>query len=338
MQRPLRIVLSLALAGGVLAGLLAWSGIRPHDVAEAALRVDPLDLLVAFALLVVLYVARAARIRVLLPAASRPPAGRLAAATAAWILDAQVLPAKVGEATLVWHLRRLGVPAAEGLVALLVSRLFDLAVLLGAFGVTALVLARGHHGEALPWLAPLGLTLVPVAFGLGFVVARGAAAWRPVPRLLARFAVGRGGLVLRLHAFSERVGEALAAVDSGRRNRALALSFVVWALILAFYAVLARGLGVAAAPEPDLGLGGLAFGASLAVLGGLVPASGFLGFGMLDVGWVAGFTALGVPRDVAVASGLAFHVLYLVGVGLLGVIGHVAVARGVGPSAPRAPA
>jgi hypothetical protein len=34
-----------------------------------------------------------------------------------------------------------------------------------------------------------------------------------------------------------------------------------------------------------------------------------------------------VPRELAVESGLAFHVLYLVGVGVLGVLGHIAVAR-----------
>ena len=33
-------------------------------------------------------------------------------------------------------------------------------------------------------------------------------------------------------------------------------------------------------------------------------------------------TRVGVPEDHAVATGLAFHTLYLVGVGLLGAIGH----------------
>lgn len=327
MRTAIHVTLSLALAAAVLAGLLAWSGVSLGAVFAAAMRVEPSVLATSFGVLVALYGARAWRIRVILPDGVRPPGPRLAAATAAWILDAQVLPAKVGEATLVWHLRRLGVPAAQGFVALVVSRLLDLAVLLGAFGVAALALAVGEQGQRLPWLAPMGLVLLPVALALATLVARGAAAWRIVPRTLQRFGARRaakgghehtGG---RVHTFSVRVGEALAAVDRRRRVGALATSVLVWALILAYYALLARGLGI------ELGLGGLVFGASLAVLGGLVPASGFLGFGMLDVGWVAGFVVQGVPRELAVESGLAFHLLYLVGVGVLGVIGHVAVAR-----------
>jgi uncharacterized membrane protein YbhN (UPF0104 family) len=326
-RTAIRVTLSLALAGAVLAGLLAWSGVSLGAVFAAAMRVEPTVLAASFGVLVALYGARAWRIRVILPDDLRPPGPRLAAATAAWILDAQVLPAKVGEATLVWHLRRLGVPAAVGFVALVVSRLLDLAVLLGAFGVAALALGAGEQGQRLPWLAPMGVVLLPVALALATLVARGAAAWRVVPRTLQRFgahAAGQGGgerTAGRVHAFSVRVGEALAVVDRRRRAGALATSALVWALVLAYYALLARGLGI------ELGVGGLVFGASLAVLGGLVPASGFLGFGMLDVGWVAGFVVLGVPRELAVESGLAFHVLYLAGVGVLGVIGHLAVAR-----------
>ncbi|MEZ6014592.1 MAG: lysylphosphatidylglycerol synthase transmembrane domain-containing protein [Planctomycetota bacterium] len=339
-MRTLRVLVSVALAVGVLVALLAWSGISPRAVGAAALRVEPRVLASAFGALVLLYGARALRIRLLLPAALRPPWPRLSAATAAWILDAQVLPAKVGEATLVWHLRRLGVPSAEGFVALVVSRLLDLAVLLGAFGCAALALglaggdpAAASFGARLPWLVPLGACLLPVALVLGALVARGAAAWRCVPRLLARLGFGGAGVMGRVLAFSERVGEALAAVDGRRRAWAVLASVAVWALILGFYALLAVGLGVESSAGPPLGLFGLVFGASLAVLGGLVPASGFLGFGMLDVGWVAGFAVLGVPRELAVESGLAFHVLYLVGVGVLGVVGHLMLA-GRAPAAP----
>ncbi len=317
MSPRLRFTLSIALAAAVLAGLCVWSGVSPQAVVRAASTVPAGTLLAAFGVLIALYGARAWRIHRVLPEASRPPWPRLSAATAAWVLDAQVLPAKVGEATLIFHLGRLGVPRAEGFVALLVSRLLDLAVLLGAFGVAALALGFGPFGERLPWLTALGLCLLPLSLGLALVVLRGARAWRPVPGLIARF----GPRAARVHTFAVRVGEALGALDRRRRLAALGASLVVWALILAFYALLARGLGI------ELPVLGLVFGASLAVLGGLVPASGFLGFGMLDVGWVAGFSALGVPRALAVESALGFHVLYLVGVGVLGVLGHLLVRR-----------
>ena len=43
-----------------------------------------------------------------------------------------------------------------------------------------------------------------------------------------------------------------------------------------------------------------------------------------DRAW--GFASVGVPEDHAVATGLAFHTLYLVGVGILGAIGHAGLS------------
>jgi len=75
-----------------------------------------------------IYVFRAARLRVLLAAAgetSVPGARDLTAASAAWILDSHILPAKVGEVSLVLHLGRAGVSPQHGLVGLLPPRLLD---------------------------------------------------------------------------------------------------------------------------------------------------------------------------------------------------------------------
>ena len=92
---------------------------------------------------------------------------------------------------------------------------------------------------------------------------------------------------------------------------------MLWACVLGVYAALGMGVGLEGLAAADL-----LFGASLAVLGSLVPINGFLGFGMLDRGWAWGFAAVGIPEGEAVSTGLAFHALYIVGVGLLGAIGH----------------
>ena len=63
----------------------------------------------------------------------------------------------------------------------------------------------------------------------------------------------------------------------------------------------------------------------LAILFSLLPVSAFAGFGVQDVGWVVGYGSLGVSPEVAVSSGLAAHLVYLVNIVVLGVLGHLAL-------------
>ena len=57
----------------------------------------------------------------------------------------------------------------------------------------------------------------------------------------------------------------------------------------------------------------------------LLPINGFAGFGTQEAGWAVGFRMLGVPPDVALATGLGVHVVQLVNVVLMGVLGQVAL-------------
>jgi hypothetical protein len=98
------------------------------------------------------------------------------------------------------------------------------------------------------------------------------------------------------------------------------LSLPVWLCVYLFYAILARGLGLA-----DLDFAEAVFGSSLAVLANLLPINGFAGFGTQDIGWVIGFTSLGADRDVATESALAFHFVYLANIVAFGLAGHLAM-------------
>jgi uncharacterized membrane protein YbhN (UPF0104 family) len=144
-----------------------------------------------------------------------------------------------------------------------------------------------------------------------------------VRRVLVGLGLERTLLGTRASRFATRVEESLHAVPAGALRTAALQSVPVWAAVLGVYAVLGTGVGLEGLSAFDL-----LFGASLAILGGLVPINGFLGFGTLDMGWAWGFAALGVPEEDAVATGLAFHTLYLVGVGLLGALGHARLVAG----------
>ena len=322
MRALLRVTLSVLLTALLVLLLLEWTG---TDIAEvwATLRaLDPAVYLSALAVQALIYPVRALRFALLMPPAHRPAMARLLPVTAAHILAANILPAKVGEAALVFYLRRsAGVAGAHGLALLLVSRVLDFATIAGGLSLACLSLGAAGVYPELHWLIPLGEALVFPTLALIYLASRGervvaVASWLVRALRLDRLALGR-----RLLTLADRLRSALSEV--GRRQLLWGglATIPVWLLVFSFYALLARGLGMESLSFPAA-----VFGASLAILSTLLPVNGFAGFGVQDAGWVAGFTVLGIGADLALSTGLAAHFVYLANLCLFGLLGHAAMA------------
>jgi hypothetical protein len=319
----LRSIVSLALAAALLALLLAWGDVPPRDLIDAVAALPPAAYAAGLGIHATIYLVRAARFSVLLPADRRPPFLGVLAASAAHNLAAYVLPAKTGEATLVVYLRgHSGVAASAGLASLLVSRLLDLATLLAIVGGVSLS-ARGAFVDEAAAVAPgLGSALLGASAVLALVCTRPDLPSRAIELLgrragLARTRIGRRGLEL-----AGRVGDALRrAASPAALARAALASVAIWGLVFLFYAVLGRAAGLPA----ELGAGRSVFGASLAVLFNLLPINGFAGFGTQEAGWRIGYELVGIDGALALATGFAVHLVQLANVVLFGVLGHLAL-------------
>lgn len=323
LNRPLRIFLSLGVAVALLVLLALWGDVDPAEIARTWRQLPPATYATALAIHAGIFLLRAVRVRVLIPPALRPPVSRVLPISAAHTLAAYVLPAKTGEAALVVYLKTLcGVPANEGLATLVVARLVDLSVLCGWLGAACLALGTGS-GATLPdptLFVPLGAALLAGAAVLFFVCARGDRLVRVATRTLRWMRLDRTKLGERALARAEAIGVALAhAGAGGRLGVATLLSIPLWGGVFLFYAVLVRGLGL------DATLMEATFGSALAVLSNVLPVNGFAGFGTQEAGWVLGFAALGVERDLALATGLGAHLVQLVNASLFGLLGHLAM-------------
>ena len=277
----------------------------PAEIGATLRRLDPGVFALAFLLQVLVYPVRTLRFQVLLPRDCRPRFLRLLPLSAAHILVANVLPAKVGEASIVVYMnRRCGVPASRGVAALLLSRLLDLATVAGCLGIVCVTLGWSGAYPGTPWLMPLGVTL----FLLTTVF--GALALRPrvmtaIPAWISRSArLGRWRLGRRLEKALGHLSEAFAEVSTRRLLKAALLSPPIWIASFLFYAILARGFGLV-----DLRFDEAVFGSSLAVLANLLPINGFAGLGTQETGWVLAFSVLGVARDLALETGVAAHLV-----------------------------
>jgi uncharacterized protein (TIRG00374 family) len=323
-RQLVRTALSTAAGLGLVALLAAWGEVDLEELWRTLLRLPPGAFVAALGLHAAIYLARAERFRLLLPAERRPRRPELLAVTAAHNLAVYVLPAKTGEATLPLYLRDTSaVPVAESLASLIVSRLLDLSALCGLLAGVTLALAAGEHWSAPRWTA-LALAAALALAGAAFLLlaARGDALIAPLFVAAKLVRLERTALGVRLAAGAERLELALRVAGQGRlRVAGFALSLAIWALIFVFYGVLALGFGL---PE---GVGWLhaSFGSSVAVLTNLLPINSFAGFGTQETGWVLGFRLVGVPAELSLPGGIGVHLVQLFDTVLFGLAGHAAM-------------
>jgi uncharacterized protein (TIRG00374 family) len=323
LQTLARVSLSLLIAALLLAPLFVWGGLDAHDLRATWEKLSWQVYLSALGLHVLLYVLRAVRFRILMPPAERPAFPPFLAVCAAHTMAAFVLPAKIGEATFVVYSNRVcGIPAATGIAALVVSRLLDLATLAAGFGVACFALSATGAYPSIVWFQPVGAMLAVFSLLLFYLSARGdvlVALAAAISRMLRLDRLSSGRLAL---AKAAEIAAALRlAGGEGRLLAASLVSIPIWLVVFVFCAVLARGLGL---PQ-DTTLAQATFGSSLAILTSLIPVSAFASFGTQEVGWVLGFGALGIPRELAAATGLGLHFVQLINIVALGVLGHLAM-------------
>jgi uncharacterized protein (TIRG00374 family) len=207
-------------------------------------------------------------------------------------------PARTGELALPWLLKRTAEQDFSSAVGtLLAARTLDLATL-GLWGGAAVLAVRGLT-EPLA-LVISALLLAPIAL-LPLTL---AAADRLALRLLApRGLTGR--------RWARRVRRVRRELEKLRRRpvRLLAAtlaSVIMWGLQWTVVWVLLDAMGHRWPPATGVA------GSTAAAVANLLPFNLVGNLGTLEAGWTAAFTALGVPLDVAAATGLAAHLWGLI--------------------------
>jgi len=324
-----QILLSFAVTGLLVWLLLRVTGTQWGGVVRALRSVEWPWYLGALFTQLCIYPLRAARFASLLDNATWRKQHRSAGTaelipvTLAHTLLAYLLPAKVGEASLLWYLKRgWQVPASRSLAVLLVARLLDLLFVCAFLCVACLVVGYGNLSLEPARMRALGWILVPVTLVLVVGLWKGVSLLGRVRVALQPLWRRTGKLGGRLRDLVDRLHGALQEVEPRALAHAALWSPIIWALVFVFYALLARGLGM----QP-LTFAQATFGAGLAVLFGLLPISAFAGFGSQDAGWVLGFVAVGVDRVLATEAGLAIHLIYALHIVVLGVLGHAWARR-----------
>jgi uncharacterized membrane protein YbhN (UPF0104 family) len=244
-----------------------------------------------------------------------------------------LLPARLGELSLVYLMTRAGRRVEEALAILLIVVLLDLFVIAPLLLVAILVVRESAAALPTFWLlvAATGFAAIAWLF-LRFLA--------PAVRWMAGQLHARSRS-LRWRGLAERlrlVGTYLDAGEADARLRwAILLSLVIRLAKFGAYYLLVLGIlaryGVTASVT---GFFTVFLGASAAELGAALPIHGLAGFGTYEAAWAIAFEGLGFPREQAIVSGVLAHGLSQALEYLVGGIALVVLLRG-GWRARRAP-
>ena len=299
-----------ALLIGLLGLLVDWSVATKLFARERLL-----ELVFGVGLYVVSLVLRGLRFHLLLTRFSNSKVGWAESTDIAIIgsFANHVLPFRIGEAVFVFLANlRHGVPAERGTLAVVTARLYDLVSVLLVFAGAMLAMGAGFGRAwylavfALMLLAWIMAVRLDLALRLGGYVLNG---------LLKAVRFDQRRFARRLLGLIERAQVGLEILRSPRIIAAtLALSLGIWLALVGCYSQLLAAFGMATTFE-RVAVGSL--GASLV---SMLPINAAGSVGTLEVGWSAGFVALGMPRSDAIASGIAMHVIVIIVSGLLAVV------------------
>jgi uncharacterized protein (TIRG00374 family) len=261
-------------------------------------------------------VCRAFRLRILLPnQATHLP--DLVSITIAQSMFNNILPARVGELSLVYLLHKYeGVPLSSATVALILARVFDLVAVAAIFVVAALATQGDLPKQASTVIRIVSVAMVLTVALLVSAVRLGNRGLRLIQRILERFELDQHPIAEFGLAKMLQVMQAFEAIQTPKRYlHVFVWSLLVWFGIFAWFYAFLKSTGV------QVAVTSLIVGSTFAVLSKSIPFISIGGLGAHEAGWTAGFMLVGLDKTTAIASGFAVNILTILSSVLLGTLG-----------------
>ncbi len=216
-----------------------------------------------------------------------------------------LLPARLGELSYVYLVKKKNIPLAQGAAGLVLTRVFDLIALILLF-LLALFMSRA--------ILPLFFKnlIVPVLGVLAVLVGGSALVVACTPLLHRfRFQESRFRIIRMLYALVHSFHQ------EHTRSKLVMLfvtSVVLW--ISQFLMIYFIFLGVLPVSGWYILIGSL-----FPILSTVLPVQGIAGFGSIEASWALGFVMLGVAKEAAIATGFVFHFVIMAYFVVLGAVG-----------------
>lgn len=222
-----------------------------------------------------------------------------------------LLPARLGELSYVYLVKKKNIPVAQSTAGLLLTRVFDLIALILLF-LLALFMSRATLPVFFKNL------IVPVLIVLGILVVGSALVVACTPLLhRLRFQESRFRIIRMLHALIHSFHQ---EHTRSKLTMLFTTSIMLW--ISQFLMIYFIFLGVLPVSGWSILIGSL-----FPILSTVLPVQGIAGFGSIEAAWALGFVMLGIAKEAAIATGFVFHLVIIGYFLLLGMVGWIGWRR-----------
>jgi uncharacterized protein (TIRG00374 family) len=251
------------------------------------------------------------------------PLSQLFRISAFYNLSLMILPSKLGELSYPYFLNKIsGMSMTEGLASLIASRAYDFLIILMIFLFTSAGFQSFFEIDPIfiILLFSLLIGLILLAF---FHMSNLLACFSNVLGTIAKWNPFKNWKFLqwgqrKIHDMAEDFYAIKARKTYLQVGSASLFSWIM--IFWTFYAFL-RGFGI------DISFPNVIFASTLGIITSALPISGLGNWGMLEVGWAAGFLMVGLPKEEAIASGFGVHIMVFVVCMVIGFICWVTLKR-----------
>jgi uncharacterized protein (TIRG00374 family) len=298
---------------------LAYFLLEKLDVAKAWSMIKNADVLLLAAACMVYFISnffKMLRFRVMLKDC-RIPLFDLYTITSYHNFYNQIMPARTGELTFVYYLKKIGkADISKGLHILVVARIFDF-IVISAFFICSILLFFGSRTS-------MAIIVAAVVFFVISIVALFNLKWimilfrRIFLTLTRNERLQRHRIVAKIRGTLDLVVNEFFEFKTAQFVPALALtSILTWGALYFLFYVAIRSFGI------DIGLIQSVAGSTGGVLTNVLPINSFGSFGTLEAGWTGGFILVGMSEQDAIFTGFGYHFISLFASALIALVCYI---------------
>ncbi|MBN1497332.1 MAG: flippase-like domain-containing protein [Spirochaetes bacterium] len=231
----------------------------------------------------------------------------------------QIMPARTGELTFVYYLKKIGnIDVSKGLHILVVTRIFDF-IVISAFFICSIILFFGANTSIA--LVVLGVVFLAVSvitlFNLKWLVIWSG---RLFHAATARLGIQERPLAAKILGKIDVVVDEFSSFKAGRLAPMLALtSMLTWGALYFLFYLTIRSFGI------EIGFIQSVAGSTGGVLTNVLPINSFGSFGTLEAGWTGGFLLVGMSEHDAIFTGFGYHVISFFASALIALVCAIAM-------------
>lgn len=303
----LGIIISIFLVGILL------TQINVSDIITTISSISPVYLISGFILYGASYFFRALRFRILL--SKKINIKDLFIIVSAHNLVNNILPARTGELSYIYLIKRKDISAGEGISSLIIARIFDFIAISFLFFISIFFI-KELPGLVSTILFFVGALLIIVVLSLILLVHYGNKFINFIEKIIQKLNLGKFKIIKLLFKKMEEAIKHFGAIKSKKITIfTFLISLFIWLPLCSMAWVLLEGMGI------HLDIPAVVIGMTFTFFSVLFPVQGIASFGTLEGAWVIAFISLGVEKEVAIASGFSFHIIHIIYFFIFGVIG-----------------